>query len=90
MSSAKPSCSRPSMMERLSRMRMTIFSPYCVGSVRDAQIDVPAVDHGADAAVLGQAAFGDVEVGHDLEARDDGGVHVAAGFIASNSTPSMR
>ena len=57
----------------------------------DAQVDVPAVDHGADAAVLGQAALGDVQVGHDLEARDDGRrASGAAGACCSNSTPSMR
>ena len=41
----------------------------------DAQVDAVAVDGQPDAAVLGQAALGDVELGHDLHARDDAGGH---------------
>ncbi len=35
-----------------------------------------AMDHGADAAVLGEAAFGDIHVGHDFESGDAGGLHL--------------
>ena len=38
---------------------------------RHAQVDLLAVHAQPDAAVLRQAALGDVEVGHDLHARDD-------------------
>ena len=41
----------------------------------DAQIDVATVDCEADTAVLGQAPLGDVQLGHDLHARDDPGGH---------------
>src|SRR6185369_5803296 len=37
---------------------------------RDADIDIAAGDQHPDAAVLRQAFFGDVETGHDLDARD--------------------
>ena len=38
----------------------------------DAKVDRLVVDVQLDAAVLRQAALGDVEVGHDLDARADG------------------
>ena len=38
-----------------------------------ADVDPAAVDVQRDAAVLGHAALGDVEVGHDLDARDHAG-----------------
>ncbi len=38
----------------------------------DAQIDRMPADGQLDAAVLRQAALGDVEIGHDLDARGDG------------------
>ena len=40
---------------------------------RNAQVDGRAANGDLDAAVLRQPALGDVEAGHDLEARDDGG-----------------
>ena len=40
-----------------------------------AQIDMAAIDGEADAPVLGQAPLGDVELGHDLHARDHAGGH---------------
>ena len=54
---------------------MTTPSPWTVGSGDDAQVDAVAVDRQADAAVLRHAPLGDVEVGHDLHARDDAGCH---------------
>ena len=39
----------------------------------DADVDPATVDVERDAPVLGHAALGDVEVGHDLDARDDAG-----------------
>ena len=38
---------------------------------RDADVDVLAGELDADAAVLRQALLGDVQAGHDLDARDD-------------------
>src|SRR5690606_23690684 len=46
------------------------------GQRAHAQVELASVDHGADAAVLGQAPLGNIEVGHDLEAGDDGRVQV--------------
>jgi hypothetical protein len=43
------------------------------GQRGDAQVDRLARDLERDAAVLRDAALGDVEVGEDLDARDDGG-----------------
>ena len=55
----------------LSRRRRTIFSPNSVGRTRDAEVHLLApADLELDAAVLRQAALGDVELGHDLEAAD--------------------
>ncbi len=45
----------------------------------DAEIDGAAFEQDMDAAVLGEAAFGNVESGHDFDAADDGGVHVVRG-----------
>ena len=44
------------------------------GAGGDADVDVLAVEADADATVHRQALLGDVEVGHDLEAGDDGGL----------------
>ena len=41
----------------------------------DAQVDVVAVDGQADAPVLRDPPLGDVELGHDLDPRDDAGSH---------------
>ena len=43
----------------------------------DAEIDFAAQNLDLDAAVLRQAALGDVELGHQLEAGDDGGLQFA-------------
>jgi hypothetical protein len=43
----------------------------------DADVDFAAAHAGADAAVLGQAAFGDVHRRHHLDARDQRGMHAA-------------
>ena len=43
------------------------------GQDADAEVDRLVVDVQFDAAVLGHAAFGDVQVGHDLDAAADGG-----------------
>ena len=45
----------------------------------DAQVDLAALGDDVDAALLGQAAFGDVHFADDLDARDDGGVHAGRG-----------
>jgi hypothetical protein len=55
----------------LSRRRMTIFSPQIVGSDGDAEVHLLALaDLELDAAVLREAALGDVERAHDLEAAE--------------------
>ena len=43
----------------------------CVGMVATRKSIVLAVDRDADAAVLRQPPLGDIEAGHDLDARDD-------------------
>ncbi len=43
----------------------------------NAEIDLAAENADLDAAVLRQAAFGDVELRHQLQARDDGGFQFA-------------
>ena len=60
------------MTTERSRIRITTLSPNMVGSTLTREVDrVPA--HGQpDAAVLRQAPLGDVQVGHDLDARGDG------------------
>ena len=40
---------------------------------RHAKIERASLSHQTDATVVGQAMLGDVEVRHDLDARDDGG-----------------
>ena len=47
------------------------------GQRGDAQIHFAAQDFDLDAAILRQAALGDVELGHQLQARDDGGLELA-------------
>ena len=47
------------------------------GQHADAQVDRMPADGQLDAAVLRHAAFGDVEIGHDLDARRDGKGQVA-------------
>ena len=42
---------------------------------RDAQVDAAVLDRDADPAVLRHPLLGDVEVAHDLDARDDRGDH---------------
>jgi hypothetical protein len=43
----------------------------------DADVHAPAFDRQRETAVLGHAPLGDVEVGHDLDARDDAHRHPA-------------
>ena len=47
------------------------------GQRGNAQIDFAAQRLDLDAAVLRQAALGDVQLGHQLQARDDGGLQLA-------------
>ena len=49
------------------------------GQRRHAHVDRAAAQAQQDAAVLRQPFLGDVEVGHDLDARDQRGVQAAAG-----------
>ena len=44
------------------------------GDRRDADVDLVAAAADVDATVLRETALGDVHVGHDLDARDDGGL----------------
>ena len=65
-----PSDVRSSRPACLSSRRRTTRSPWPEGMRRDAHVDRAAGDAQADAAVLRQAFFGDVELRHDLDARD--------------------
>jgi hypothetical protein len=56
---------------RLVEQAQTIFSPNSVGSTRRGSPSPCPCRAQLDAAVLRQAALGDVEVGHDLDARGD-------------------
>ena len=60
------------------------------GRGRDAHVDVLAGDLAADAAVLRQALLGDVEAGHDLDARQDRVDVVAVGALDLQQVPSTR
>ena len=60
---------------------------------RDAQVDVAAGDLHADAAILGQALFGDVEMTTESSCATRwprGYRRTSAGMLASCSMPSMR
>ncbi len=46
------------------------------GQDRDAQVDGAAAHADGDLAILGNAPLGNVEIGHDLHARDEGRVHL--------------
>ena len=48
------------------------LAEHC-GEDADAEVDGLVVDAEFDAAVLRKAAFGDIEIGHDLDAAADGG-----------------
>ncbi len=45
------------------------------GQGADAEVDLCLVHAHFDAAVLGEAFFGDVDAGHDLDAADEGALH---------------
>ena len=47
------------------------------GQRGDAEVHFAAEDLDLDAAVLRQAALGDIQLGHQLQARDDGGLQLA-------------
>src|SRR4030095_9244774 len=49
-----------------------VFVLVSGGDRGDAQLDLPVVHAELELAVLRLAALGDVELGHDLDARDDG------------------
>ena len=74
-SGSKPSFVMSSISLSLSSRRRTIFSPKSVGRQDDAEVDLlgRAVvgEPDLDAAVLRQPLLGDVELGHDLQARRD-------------------
>jgi hypothetical protein len=60
------------------------------GQRAHAHVDGAAADAQRDAAVLRQALFGDVQLGHDLQARDQRGVQALLGCTTSRSVPSTR
>ena len=60
------------MTTERSRIRMTTLSPNMVGSTLTRRSTGWPPTRQPDAAVLRQAPLGDVEVGHDLDARGDG------------------
>ena len=71
-SASKPSLVRSSCRPVLSISRSTSFSPLIVGSDETRKlISLPAGEANLDRAVLRQAPLGDVERGHDLDARGE-------------------
>ena len=75
-SSVKPRLWKSSTTVSRSSRRITTDSPCAVGTVLDAQVEFLALHAQHDAAVLRQAALGDVELGHDLDAADHRGGQV--------------
>ena len=76
-SSPMPSASRLISACDLSRIRMTIPSPSHARHRHDAGVDRVALDGQRTRPSCGSAPLGDVEVGHDLHARDDARDHPA-------------
>jgi hypothetical protein len=83
-SGSKPSLVMSSWRFDLSsKIRRTIFSPKSVGSTETRKsISLPA-ELELDSTVLGQAALGDVELAHDLDAADNGVRSLSGGFMIS-------
>src|SRR5690606_23889584 len=52
-----------------------LLEAAAAGDGGHTKVELAALDGAADAAVLGDAAFGDVQVRHDLEAAGDGRGH---------------
>ena len=71
------SCEHARAVEQTDRDALAVDA----GRRRDAHVDVLAGDLAADAAVLRQALLGDVEAGHDLDAREDRVDVVAVGAL---------
>ena len=65
-----------SLIDSLSRIRMTASSPLHARHDRHAEVDRLARHLQLEAAVLRHALLGDVELGHDLDARDDRAVEL--------------
>ena len=79
-----PSALKSSTTDSRSSSRITTLSPCAVGTVTHAQVELLALHAHHDAAVLRQATLGDVELGHDLDARDHRGGQVGGrrfGFL---------
>ena len=70
-SSCSPSASRLSTVVRWLRIRMTTFSPSEAGRVETRRSTASPFTAHARAAVLRPEPVGDVEPGHDLDARDE-------------------
>ena len=60
---------------------MTMLSPIQDGDRGNPEIDLPAAHDQADPAVLGEAPLGDVELRHDLDPGDDGGLESLGGGL---------
>ena len=77
----------------LSSNRMTIFSPNRVGTVetrKSSSFILPSLVLDHDAAVLRQALFADVQLGHDLDAAGDGVLQLQRRRHHRLQQPSMR
>src|SRR5262249_50344635 len=57
------------------------------GNGGDANVEAPTVEAYADAAVLGQAALCDVQLGHDLDPGGHGGPKPAGGRLGIEEDP---
>jgi hypothetical protein len=65
-----------------------LLSPYITGLVE--MRDLPAGDRDLDAAVLGHAAFSDIQLGENLDAGRHPCLHLGRQAIHLGHDPSMR
>ena len=77
--STMPRRSRSTTAPSLSRMRITAASPPTSGSVATRMSTWRPSTSATMRPSCGRAALGDVELGHDLDARDDARDHAGAG-----------
>jgi len=87
----KPRSLSSSRIASLRRIRKDDALTVHGGKRGDAEVHLVTGDGDSAVAILWFARLGDVELGHDLEARDDRGLNrLGAGCMASCRTPSMR
>jgi hypothetical protein len=72
--SLKPSSVSPTKSACFCSRRRLTLSPYTVGMVETRMSMSSPLNTDADAPIHGQTLLGDIQVGHDLDARDDRGL----------------